>query len=482
MEESVLKEKTAKGIFWGGLGSFFQQFLSLLFGIVLARLLSPGDYGMVGMLAIFTALANAVQDSGLKVALINRRTVDPRDYNSVFWFNVLIASALYVMLWFASPAIADFFHTPELVPLARFVFLGIPVNSLGVSQLAYLSKNLMVREQTVANVSAALLSGIVGVVLAVSGKAYWSLAIEALVFNVVKTSVIWIKSPWRPCLKIDFRPVWEMFGFSVKLLVTNVFTISGNNIFSVLFGRFYSSEAVGYYSQANKWSAMGYNIINTTVSSVSQPALSSVNDTEDRQLRVFRKMVRFTAFISFPAMFGLALIAPEFITITITEKWLPSVDMLRIFCIWAAFYPVSSLLSTLVLTRGESGRYMWTNIALSSALIVALILLRRSPILVMVGVYAALNIIWTGIWFALVRKSVAYRWLHFASDLLPYLLSAAGTIALTWFVTRSISGNLVLLCSRIAIATVIYSLIMSVSKSDVFKDSIDYLLKKNRQV
>lgn len=478
MEETGLKARTAKGIFWGGLGSSAQQFLSLLFGIVLARILAPGDYGLVGMLAIFTALANAIQDSGLKIALINRKTVDPRDYNSVFWFNVIAGVVLYVVLWLSAPAIARFFHRPELVPLARFVFIGIPVNSLSVAQLGYLSKNLMVREQTSATIIAAIVSGIVGVSLALAGKAYWSLAIEALVLNVVKTAILWIKSPWRPCLRPDFGPVWEMFGFSVKLLVTNIFTICGTNIFSVLFGRFYSSEAVGYYSQANKWSSMGYNIINSTVSSVSQPALSSVNDTEDRQLRVFRKMVRFTAFLSFPAMFGLALIAPEFITLTITDKWLPSVDMLRIFCIWAAFYPISSLLSTLVLTKGESGKYMWTNIVLSSTLLAALILLRRQPILLMVGVYAALNILWTGIWFHHARKSISYRWASFAIDILPYLAASAATIALTWFLTKSFSGNLLLLCSRLVIAVSIYTLTMYLTKSEVFNDCLDFLKRK----
>ena len=331
MSES-LKEKTAKGLFWGGFSNGIQQLLNLFFGIFLARLLNADDYGMVGMLTIFIAVAGTLQESGFTNALTNKREVTHKDYNAVFWFSTLTGITMYILLFLSAPLIADFYDKPELVPLARYLFIGFLISSSATAHNAVLFKNLMVKQKAMSQIIALTLSGIIGVIMAFNGMTYWGIATQSVVYILVVTICFWYFSPWRPTLNIDFRPLKSMFGFSSKILVTNIFTQINNNIFSVLLGKFFSEAEVGYYTQANKWNTMGHSLITGMVSGVAQPVLTEVANDAGRQRNVFRKMLRFTAFISFPAMFGLALIAHELIVISVTDKWLDSVPILQLLC------------------------------------------------------------------------------------------------------------------------------------------------------
>lgn len=310
MEESSLKEKTAKGLFWGGFSNGMQQLLNLFFGIFLARLLSPSDYGLVGMLTIFTLIAGSLQESGFISAITNRRDVTSNDYNAVFWFSILVSASVYVLLFFCAPLIARFYDEPKLIPLSRFIFLCFVLSSTTTAHSAYLFRNLMVKKRTIAQLSALAVSGTIGVTAAYNGLAYWGIALQSVTYVLVSSMCYWVLTPWRPSFHVDFRPLREMFGFSSRVLATNIFIHINNNIFSVLLGRLFSAAQVGYYTQAAKWNMMGYNTINGMIVGVAQPVLSQVADDRVRQLAVFRKMLRFTAFCLFSADAGACFHCP----------------------------------------------------------------------------------------------------------------------------------------------------------------------------
>ena len=288
MAEPSLKEKTAKGLLWGGVSNGLQQGLNLLFGIVLARILTPADYGMVGMLTIFSLIAGTLQESGFISALANRKEVDQRDYNAVFWFSAGISLLLYVTLFCCAPLIARFYSEPELTALARYSFLGFFIASLGTAPSAYLFRNLMVRQKALSAVVALLISGTTGIILAYYGFAYWGIATQSLLYTATVTACYWIFSGWRPTLHIDFSPLRGLFAYSSRLIVTNLFTHVNNNFFSVILGRFYTGTDVGNYNQANKWNTMGHSLISGMVGGVAQPVLAQVGDDTARQGRVFR--------------------------------------------------------------------------------------------------------------------------------------------------------------------------------------------------
>lgn len=477
----TLKEKTAKGLFWGGISNGLQQLLNLFFGIFLARLLTQEDYGMVGVLSIFSLIAATLQESGFISALANRKEIRHQDYNAVFWFSSLAGLSMYLLLFACAPLIAQFFQLPELTPLARYSFLGFLISSTGVAHSAYLFRSLKVKQRAMASVFGLLLSGTVGITLAYLGFSYWGIATQSLVYVSVTTGCYWYFSPWRPTFKIDFSPLKEMFMFSSKLLVTNIFHHIHNNIFSLILGKFYTVSDVGNYNQANKWNYMGHSLINGMITGVAQPVLSQVTDDKERQLRVFRKMMRFTCFISFPAMFGLSLIAPELITIAITDKWIESAKMLQILCISGAFIPIISLCSNLLISKGKSDIYMWNTIGLVLVQLTMALVLYPYGIYTMIIVYAAINIVWLLVWNYFVNQEIGYRLINLLKDLLPYLLIATGTMAITYFATADCSHIYVRFVAKISLAASLYVLIMWLSGSTTFKESIHYLKKSQNK-
>ena len=473
-----LKEKTAKGLFWGGLSNGVQQLLNLIFGIFLARLLTPADYGMVGMLAIFSLIAATLQESGFTAALANKKEVSHRDYNAVFWFSVLTGCTLYLLLFFASPLIASFYEIPELTPLARYSFLGFLISSFGVAQNAYLFRNLMVKQKSISLIVALLVSGCVGVTMAYFGFSYWGIATQSIVYIATINLCYLYFSPWRPTFNIDFSPIRSMFVFSSKLLLTNIFKHLNDHILTIILGKYYSDKDAGYFSQAHKWNYMGHSLISGMVNGVAQPVLVSTGDERERLQRVFRKMLRFTAFIAFPAMWGLALIVPELIPIAITDKWFPCVPILQILCIGGAFIPIITLYTNLIISRGRSDIYMFGTIAIGLIQMLVMWLLHPYGMQRMVVVYVILNSCWLLVWHYFVWREIKLSLLSALKDLLPFAVITAMVLFATYHLTACITNAYLLMLSKIVVAALLYMGIMWLSGAKIFKESIQFLFKR----
>ena len=475
-----LKEKTAKGLFWGLLNNGTMQVLNLVFGIFLGRLLSPDDYGIVGVLAIFTAIAGDLQSAGFSQALINIKSPTDRDYNSVFWFNVLVSIVLYAVLFLCAPLIALFFHQPVLTEVSRFVFLAFLISSLGIAHNAYLTKNLMVKEQTIAGVTALICSGTVGIILAWRGQAYWALAWQQVVYISVLNIIRLRYSRWRPTMKIDFGPVRRMFPFAVNLLGTKVLTTLSQNILTFIFGRMLPIHAVGNFSQANKWNTMGHTLVSGTIAQVAQPVMAEIAEDDDREVRVFRKMLRFTAFLSFPAMFGLALVAREFILLTVGEQWEGCVPLLQILCIGGAFMPIYTLYQNLVISRGRSDIYLWCN-ALQIILQIALVVMFASRgIITMVTAYTLFNIAYLSVWHWQSQRVLRLSLLSLLKDILPFLLITTAVIGITWFITGFITNIILLFLSRVILAALLYFIMMKLAHVIILEECLRFVFKKGK--
>ena len=478
MGESTLKEKTSKGLFWGGMSNGLQQLLSALFGIYLARTLSPEDYGLVGMLTIFSMLALALQDGGFVSALINRKGIVHDDYNAVFWFNVFCSLACYLILFLCAPLIARYFHHPELVELSRWTFLSFVFAGFGTAHRAYLSKNLMVKEMAMVGIFSVAASGLLGIYLAWKGFAYWALVFQALVLSFMTNAGYWFFSKWRPSFRLNFQPVREMLKYSVKLVVTSLLGILNSNLVTVILGRYYSAERVGFYTQANKWSMMGSNTLSGMVNSVAHPVLASVVDERERQLRVFRKMMRFASFISFPAMLGLAFIAPEFILVILKDKWTDSILLLQILSFAGAFLPMTYICTNLLLSQGRSDQYLWGNVAQFLVILVLMYLLYPLGVTAMVIGVSAANVLWLLLWTWFTRKAVGYTFWQLFVDLAPFFGFTLLAIAGAYLVTAGIGSLAWKMVAKILVTAAIYILVMWLSRSVTFKECIDYVKKR----
>lgn len=481
-EDSQIKQKTAKGLLWGGIGSGAMQLLNFLFGIFLARLLTPADYGIVGALVIFSATAGVLSESGFTLAIVNKREAADRDYNAVFWFNICAAIGLYALLYMLAPLIARFYHTPEMVPLARFLFLGFVFGGVATAPSAYLFRNLKVKERSLAQITAVVVSGTAGVACAFSGWGYWGIALQTVLYSLTNAIVLWIYCPWRPSLSFSGEALRSMLPFSMRQLVTTLFTHFNNNFFSVLLGRFYTMRLTGFYTQGNKWTNMGYSTIIGMINSVGQPVLrQTATDSPERLRAVFGKMLRFTAFVSFPAMFGLAIIAADLITITVTEKWLDCVPVIRILCAGGAFLPVNMLFANLFNSLNRPNIYMWNTIALGTVQLLCVLITYRFGLNTMLAVYSAVNILWLFVWQHFARRHAGIRLRDVLGDIAPYLFISLAVMALTVIITSPLASMpAAALAAKVVVAAALYCLILWRLNSVMFAECIDYLFKRHK--
>lgn len=478
MAERSLKEKTAKGLFWGGVSNGAQQLLGMLFGIYLARILNAEDYGLVGMLAIFTGIAGTIINSGFTVALANKQEVSEREYNAVFWFMTFTGAILYVMLFLAAPLIAAFYGRPELTSLSRILFISFFFSGVAGVPYTVMFKRLMVKEQAKIDVFSLFVSGIVGVVLAMRGMAYWALATQTVTYVSVNSLLKCVISPWRPRLIFDFRPLRGMFSFSAKLFLTNIFTQVNNNIFSVLLGKLYTATQVGYYTQGYKWMSMGNSLLSSMINSVAQPVLVEVREDDERLAKIFRKMTRFSVFLSFPLMLGFAFVAKEFILITIGEKWLPSVPILQLLCVIGMIYPMSFLYTQLLISLGKSDIYLKGHLFQGIIQLGTLLAIARWGIYPMIIAYILTYFLTFSYWFYAIKPLINLRLSVLVKDISPYLAITLATFLLVFLITFKMENLYLLLASKVILSASIYSGLLWLSGSVIFKESINLILRK----
>ena len=473
-----LKERTAKGLMWGAINNMTSQLLMALIGIILGRLLTPADYGMVGMLAIFTAITGSLQESGFTAALTNLKEATHREYNAVFWTSTGISILLYLVLYISAPLIADYFHQPGLIPLSRLVFASLLLAGIGIAHAAYMFRNMMNREKAITGFFALVGSGIIGITLALNGYSYWSLAWQQFAYICIINIGRLYYVRWMPSFHIDLSPIREMIGFSSKILITNIINQVNNNILSFIFGRLFTAGAVGNYTQAAKWNTMGHSLISGTMQQVAQPVLASINEEENRQLNVFRKMLRFTAFLSMPAMLGLAFIA-DFIVVLLGEQWTDSVPLLRMLCISGAFLPIHTLYQNLFISHGRSDTYMWCSVALVITQIVVVMVFATWGIEIMIAAYVVTLILWTGIWQVLTYRLIQLRFTDLLKDVCPFLLATIGCIGVAYYTTLFITNVIALILSRIIITSLLYMAIMKIAHVKIFMECILFIFKRH---
>jgi O-antigen/teichoic acid export membrane protein len=495
MTEPSLKQQAAKGILWSGLSNGLQQLLGVAFGIILARILSQEDYGLMGMLAIFSGIALAIINSGFSVALTNKQDAAHRDYNAVFWFTVLAGAALYILLFFSAPLIGWYFKRPELIPLARFLFLNFLISGMGTASYTVLFKKLMIKQQALIDVTSMIIALSIGTTMAFHGFAYWALATQVVVQYSVASILRFIIAPWKPTLHIDFAPLKPIFSFSFKLLLTTIFIQINNNLFGVIFGKLYGANQVGIYNQGQKWMGMGQQFIGGTITYITQPLLVQVHENQARQIHAFRKLIRFGAFISFPLMLGLAFVGEEFIVIAIGEKWLSSVPFLRLSCIWGSVIFLTTLYTNLIFTHGKSDWYLYGTIITGLAQLAVVLALHPLGMYVMVIGFVITYLASLFLWHYYASKIIRLRLLDVLRDTLPYLLiTLACFLAAHLFATHLLPHLLpaphlpnsnpyhpnpyLLITTKITISSLLYIFILKSTRSVIYRESIAFLLSR----
>jgi O-antigen/teichoic acid export membrane protein len=348
---------------------------------------------------------------------------------------------------------------------------------MGIAHIALLIKRIEAKQRGIIDMTSVLFSGIIGLILALNGFACWGLAIQQVSQTIAATLLRWYFAKWKPAFQFDFSPVKEMFGYSIKLFITSIFAQITNNIFSVILGRLYGKGETGYYAQGNKWAAYGSFTIAGTFSIAQSILVEAKNDVK-RQLNVFRKMLRFGAFITFPALLGLAFVGKEFIMITLGEKWADSVIYMQLFCLWGINSYLHSFYSILIWTHEKSNIYMNIMTALFISQLAALIICSSYGILFMIYTYISLYFLSTLAFHFYASRITGLRIKNVIKDLFPYASAAIAAIFIAWLTSFYIDNIYLKFIVKILVTIVIYSAILWFGNSVMFKESLEFLKRK----
>lgn len=355
---SNLRHKTISGLFWSFIDNFSKLGIQFIVGVILARILSPREFGLIGMLTIFIAISQTFIDSGFRNALIRKKHCSDVDYSTVFYFNLLISTFIYILLLVSSGSIAHFFEEPQLKPLLRVLGLGLIFSSLGIIHQTILIREIKFRLQTYATLIASIGSGTLAIIMAFNGYGVWSLvALTVIRFALISVS-LWIFTKWRPIWTFSMSSFRELFNFGGKLLISSLINTIYQNIYFLIIGKFFSTPDLGFYTRADQFRNMPSKNVTAVIQRVSYPILSSIQDEHDRLKNNYKKLIKGTMFITFLLMLGMAAVAKPMILALIGEKWEPSVIYLQLLCLVGMFHPLQALNLNMLNVKGRSDLFL----------------------------------------------------------------------------------------------------------------------------
>lgn len=430
-----LKEKTLSGVKWNAIGRFSTQGVSFVISILLARLLSPSDYGVLGMIAIFMAIAQTFIDSGFGSALIRKKDCTDIDYSTAFYFNVVVGIVCYLILFISAPLIANFFNTPILEDIVRVFGINLFLSSLTIVQSAKLTAVVDFKSQAKISLAATIVSGSVGLIMAYSGYGVWSLVYQSVVSSVVRTLLLWIVTGWKPLRIFSKQSFKYLFGFGSKILSASLLHTIYSNLTTILIGKFYTPKDLGYYTRGESLATLPSSNITSILQSVTYPILSKLQDDDIRLIQVYRKYIRMASIIIFFGMFLMAALAEPLIITLFTDKWQNSVIYLQIFCFAWMFDHLCLLNLNILYVKGRSDLVLRLEIikkTISISMVIAAIPFGVLAICVAHALYTQIAVIintyYTGKlfglgYFAQVRDFIKYLIYSFVAVSPAFLLS-----------------------------------------------------------
>ena len=334
------------------------QIVTFVVSVVLARILAPSDYGTITLVTVFTTILQVFVDSGLGTALVQKKDADDLDFSSVFYFNCALCLVLYLGMFAAAPLIAKFYENTELVPIIRVISLTVVVSGLKNVQQAYVSRNMQFKRFFYSSVGGVVFSAVLGIALAKAGCGVWALVAQQLSNVAVNTAILWITVKWRPKKMFSRERLKGLLSFGWKLLVSALLDTGYSNLRNLIIGKVYSTADLAYYDQGDKFPKVIVTNINTSIDSVLLPSMSSEQDDRERVKNMTRRAIKTSTYIMAPLMMGLAFCAEPVVTLVLTEKWLPCVPFLRIFCITYMFWPVHTANLNAIKAMGHSDWFL----------------------------------------------------------------------------------------------------------------------------
>lgn len=419
-----LKQKTVTGLLWSFIDQFANQGISFVVGIILARLLTPREFGLIGMIAVFIAISESFINSGFSQALIRKKECTQIDYSTVFFYNLFVGVVLFIILFITAPSIGRFFNEPDLKSIVRVFGLIIIIGSLTLIQKTILTKRIDFKLQANISVIASIASGIIGITMAFTGFGVWSLVAQRISKEAFNSIFLWLWNRWKPMLVFSQKSFKELFGFGSKLLIVSLIDTLYRNIYFLVIGKYYSAQELGFYTRADQFKSLPSKNLNAIISRVSYPVLSKMQDDIPRLKSNYQKLIRSTMFITFILMLGMAAVAEPMIIALIGEKWRQSIIYLQMLSFVGMMYPLHALNLNMLQVQGRSDLFLKLEIIKKILAVPTIILgiiwgIKIMIVGMMINTVIAyyLNSFWSG-------KMIGYSIKQQVSDILPGFVMA----------------------------------------------------------
>ncbi len=424
VQHMSLKDRALHGFFWSFIDSLGGQGIQFIVSIVLARMLTPREFGLIGMITIFIAISQTFIDSGFRNALIRKQKCTDDDYSTVFYFNLLISVLVYLILFFSSDIIAEFFNEPRLSKLLKILGIGLIFNAFGIIQSTIFTKNIDFKKQTRISISCSLIAGIIAIAVAKVGFGVWSLVILTLVKYGLSSVFLWLWTIWRPKLIFNLRSFTELFSFGSNLLLSGLLNTIYENVYYFIVGKYFSAVHLGYYTRADQFKMLPSQTLTGIITRVSYPVLSSIQNDKYALKHGYKRIIRTTTFVSFILMIGMAAVAKPMIIVLIGVKWLIAAEYLQILCFVGMFYPLHALNLSMLQVVGRSDLFLRLEIIKKilamPTIIIGIIFGIKPMIFGMIGntlLAFYLNSYWSG-------KFISYSFSEQVKDILPSFMLA----------------------------------------------------------
>ncbi|MDY5181425.1 lipopolysaccharide biosynthesis protein [Butyribacter sp.] len=478
------KNTTVKNFIWRFAERCGAQLVTFIVSIVLARILSPDDYGTVALVTVFTTILQVFVDSGLGVALIQKKNADDLDFSSVFYFNFVVCIVLYAGMFFAAPIIASFYNDLTLIPIIRVISLTIIISGIKGIQQSFVSRNMLFKRFFFSTLGGTIFSAILGVAMAYAGCGVWAIVAQQLSNTAIDTLILWLTVKWRPKKMFSLERLKTLFSFGWKLLISSLLDTGYSNLRSLVIGKIYSPSDLAYYNQGDKLPRVVITNINTSIASVLLPTLASKQDDRKQLKNMTRRAIKTSTYIIAPLMMGLAFCAPPIVRLILTEKWVPCVPYLRIFCITYMFYPIHTANLNAINAMGRSDYFLKLEIA--KKVIGMLLLLLTMRISVMAMAYSLLVSMVTSMvinsWPN--KKLLKYSFKEQIIDILPNIFMTilmGGVVSIIYIFKLS---DVMTLAIQIPLGAIVYiglSIIFKIEEFQYLKNMAEEMLKSKKK-
>ena len=470
MQQESLKNKTIKGVGWSAADAFLGQGVTFIVGLVLARLLSPDEYGLIGICLIFTTVLNGIVDSGLSNALIRKKDVTDEDYNTMFITNMAISIVLYVLLFISAPFVSEFFHREELTALVRATGLILFFNALSITQVTILTKEINFKTKTKASFVSAVISGGIGIAMAFIGFGVWALVAQQLSKQLLYTLCLWFLNKWFPKFTFYRDSFKYMWGFGWKLLASGILNNVWNQLYQVVIGRYYISATLGHYTRANEYANVFSSNLTSIVQRVSYPALAEIQDDKERMVQGYRKIIKVTMFVTAVFMISLGAVSEPMIYTLIGTKWHEAATYLPLICISMSLYPLHAINLNILQVLGRSDIFLYLEVLKK--------FIGLFPIVIGIfcGIYyMLLASIFTGIislylntWYT--GKTLNYTFINQLRDIAPSYFTAFVIAFAVYFLKYLPVSSWLVLLVQITIGIIVGFVISEVLKLEEYKE------------